>query len=378
MSWACTVALKGRGARGTGLGKHSAGWLCRWAGKCVLLTLLSAIVVSAVSAQTSLRTENNYREAILEGTINGRPLTPFDFDFLDLNEDGVLDVLDVLLYLSLVETLPPFIAFEGRDSTLNEGDSGFITIRFSKAFSGSVQFTVLTAAETRSAVAGVDFIVGTPVVAADGLSLSIPITILEDVESELMERVVFLIEPGDGYFFEAPLRHTVYIDDNEGIWLGQFITESRIEAFRFDVVQDGAALTGIVAVPDDGTGLFPSGSRGLPISFAGTDFAAGVFSAVVGTDANPIRLSRRNSRFDTGFTRSFTFVSGPTIRIPSAEGPRPGVVKKNNIIVGEMTETIAPTQGFNTLVKQRSGLFILQKLPGVPDILQEAIDTLDQ
>lgn len=84
-------------------------------------------------------TEENYIKAILERIV----LTSEDIAAIDQNDDGIIDVRDLVLYYQQNTTALPFVLFDS-SQTVAIGDGGLleIPVSFSKSFSGTLRYQI--------------------------------------------------------------------------------------------------------------------------------------------------------------------------------------------------------------------------------------------
>ena len=318
--------------------------------------LLLLLPCGLAIAQTTVRSEQNYQDAILKGMLSDEPLSVQEFTFLDYNGDGDLNVVDLLDFLLATQNDPPTASFERRRTTVNEGTAETVRVMFSKRFTGILTLTVRPSDGpdgTQSAVQGQegDFEIlagGNPVndltinlAVNDAIQAEISVSTLEDVLVEPFERVELQLAANEGYVLEAPTNHYAYIRDNDGLWSGAFVKDGfdNPATFKLLIVQDGDSFTGEVVVPEGASGLFPIADNGAPVTFSGTNPSSGEFTATI---AEASGITAGMTRFNASFARTFILNSSPGLEIPSGNPAGPETVAaefdRYQIITGTMSE----------------------------------------
>lgn len=273
--------------------------------------------VGAQETKAALLSEAAIRDAIL-----GRAeLSEAERQQFDLNEDGLLDVADLVAYLRLTDSSTPVAFFESVSSVTTEGTGVVHRIRvvFSHAYDGPLRYSVTAV----TAMEGTDFAALPRTVQVNGPSTDIAVTLLDDADVEKVETLVLRLELDDGYAVEEPLEHTLFINDNDGAWIGAYVSEGSRMGFVMSITRSGDGYAGTLT--SDGHGFLPEGE--WPGDF---EVAENTFQVTV----SGIPVASGDTMLGASFTRTFVFRADP--------GQQPYVMDVDSVIIGQATETITP------------------------------------
>ncbi len=316
----------------------------------LFLTFLFPPCLDLVFAQ-SVVTEQNLVDAIL-----GREeFTPDQLGAMDLNEDGRVDVADLVFFLR--PGGPPFALFDSSTSVAIEGDGEVsIPVVFSRHFTGELNFSVTGG----TATSGTDYEALSGSVSVDGTSALIPVTIIDDTEMEEGETIILSLESGLDYEFGITPQHMLVINENDALWLGSIESQKIRFSFEMEIIQsDGNAQA---VVRSDGVGaLPPSPEDGWPVQLQITE---DTFQATIG----PIPISAGQTLTQAEFDRTFILSAAP--------GQDPYVFDLARTVAGRSTDTFEPVNPDQSHLRLSvTGIFILLKpatfLEGEEPVLED-------
>jgi hypothetical protein len=332
---------------------------------CLMLLLCAFSQNAPAQTQTP---EEKIRSAILSSS---------DFvSDLDYNEDGKLDVADLIYVLKFIPTMA---SFDSSTSEIEEGGNGTVRINFTAAFTGTLTYTVSGTAEV-----GTDY----PALAGsldvdNATSVEIPISINDDVEVEEVETITLTLEEAPdnlpGYYPFAPTEHTVYVQENDALWRGSLfrpLADTAVTVdFRMKITRQGDTTTGKLLT--DGIGIIPASDVPVTDEALGTGwtewpmdittFSDTAFDATV--QGLPIHaIQSAGGTIIPAMTRGLTFtVTVPDPKDPNAEDN--GHKIESDLMTGDFTEQVVydtlPQLGYDA-----SGTFFLQKRIAIADTSQ--------
>lgn len=168
--------------------------MCRSVSRMCLGALISAALLELTGLAACA-------DSVLKGLLEQSPAT----SAMDLNQDGIVDVADLVLQASGVLTA----SFARPESA--EFDRAIVhdvEVLFSSPFQGELVYSV-----TGSASPGVDYQELPGTLVADGTSARISVAIIKDFLYEEEEVVQIQLMPGDGYVVAEPSVHVLAIQD---------------------------------------------------------------------------------------------------------------------------------------------------------------------
>jgi len=268
-----------------------------------------------------IATEQNIRDAVL----GHKTFVSGQLSDMDLNQDGKVDVADLVCLVNLQAPGTPVASFDQVSSTIREGDSAAgIRLNFSSHFVGDLKYTV-----SGTATNGQDYDLLNGTIAVDGVTAHIPITVSDDSEVEAkVETILLAIYYGDGeglgYVPGIFTQYCVYVHDNDALWSGTMQIFSMDLHFQMKIVQDPTGTTG--ALVTDGYGIIPlnGASKEWPASTMSLDDSR--FDANVAGIIIPSNLTLTNAQLE----RRLVFIAD--------ESTPDHVVRPDSEIQGRVTE----------------------------------------
>jgi hypothetical protein len=159
----------------------------------------------------AVATESNLRAVILG---EGKGFSKADLRDMDLNQDGVVDVADLIVYLRSLPPRPNGVNFEVTQSVVKEGDGVVsLTITVSPAYQGDISYVV-----KGTATAGADYSVLGGTIAVHGHTAVLDITLVDDLILEEVDSLTVTLIPKAGYQIGFAQQHTMFIVDNDAVW----------------------------------------------------------------------------------------------------------------------------------------------------------------
>jgi hypothetical protein len=186
----------------------------------VLLILLGSILLIGSAfggdclAPPPIATEQNIRDAVL----GHKTFTSGQLSDMDLNQDGQVDVADLVCLVTTQSPGTPVASFDQVSSTVREGGSAAgIQVNFSSRFVGDLTYTI-----DGSAGAGLDYNALSGTVAVDGVEVYIPVAVVDDNAVEAnVETILLTLHYADGaglgYVPGIFTDHCVYVHDNDAV-----------------------------------------------------------------------------------------------------------------------------------------------------------------
>ncbi len=285
--------------------RRSVSWALR-VGVAVLLLSLTMALAGQV-------TERRLRDAILEG--EGYTAE------LDVNNDGQLDVADLVAFLSQEAA---DVSFESSFSEATE-DARVFTVTLlvtSKGYAGPVDYTIEGTATNQ-----VDFSGLTGTINVKGTASQMPIAIADDLEVEDVETITLTLQSGSGYNLGARPSHTVYVGDNDAVWEGGLTVDNLYVNFELSLARDSSSYQATFS--SDGYGFFPQSS--IELGEADLTVTEDAFTATIHPIQHP-----ENALLGTAFESTIFMSAEPNAR----EGH---VLDWDSAIVGEMTLNMTAT-----------------------------------
>ena len=324
-----------------------------WSSFCIALLLCLGAAIALVSHQSDFataQTGNLISETTIRDAILGRvDLSEFEREQLDFNEDGQLDVADLVIFLKQIEPIPK-ATFESYTSRTTEGsETAGVTVLFSRAFTGTLNYSLGT---VTTATEGTDFASVGGTVSVDGTSVDISIPLVDDLDLEAMETVELVLEDGTGYEIGTRSNHTLYIDENDSTWHGTMALQQRAMGFALTIRRDGS--TAEADLRGDDTGMIPeSDTPDAGWAMQNLEISENSFLAHIENIPVP---QEQTSRLGTTFTRSLTFAT--------VQGKDDTILDTRSEIEGDITMTLVPdSAAFAHLQRTVSGTFHMVKAP---------------
>ncbi len=215
----------------------------------------------------------------IAGALLGRSqLSPVELAQADKNDDGIVDVADLLLQFNAEGS--PIASFAVASSFAVEGNERIeVEVFFDRPYSGTVSWSA-----SGTASLGQDYAGGSNSVSVDGLTGRIPIDLIDDSNREEdVETIELLLLASDSFDLGYTQIHTIYLNDNDRIWDGAVINGYADYDFTMEIIRNGSSVSG--KLMSDGNGTFPEGDFPLgTIVFANGDFMAKTAPAAIDTD----------------------------------------------------------------------------------------------
>ncbi len=334
-----------------------------WSSFCIVLLLCLGAAITLVSHQSDFataQTDNLLSETTIRDAIIGRvDLSEFEREQLDFNQDGQLDVADLVMFLKQIEPIPK-AAFESYTSRTTEGsETAAVTAFFSRAFTGTLNYSLGT---VTTATEGTDFASLGGTVSVNGTSVDISITLVDDLDLEAMETVELVLEEGTGYEIGTRSNHTLYIDENDSTWHGTMALQQRAMGFALTIRRDGSTAEADLRGYD--TGIIPESDTpdaGWPMQ--NLEISENSFLAHIENIPVP---QEQTSRLGTTFTRSLTFAT--------VQGKDDTILDTQSEIEGDITMTLVPdSAAFAHLQRTVSGTFHMVKAPVQSNVPEAAL-----
>ena len=285
------------------------------------------------------------KQDLIDAILERKTFTEEQLDEMDLNNDGKVDVADLVNYSR------PVADFDRLTSQVTEGSVQIIVkVNFTSPMTGVLEYTV-----SGTAVPGDDYESLSGTVDVNGDTVDIPINIIDDAEIEDTESIIITIhyedETGLKYLPGAFTQHTVYIVDNDAIWAGTMQSNDTAVHIAMKIVQTLSGPT--ISLYTDGHGVIPlnDGSNEWPATETG--LSNSFFHALI--EAIPVNES--STLTGVAFQKNLEFNADENIEGQS--------VNPSESIVGVVTETLLcpSSPQFNRVTQ---GKFSLRKeAPGV-------------
>lgn len=285
-------------------------------------------------------TDQDIRDAIL-GT---RAFTQEELNAMDEmgNRDGQVDVADLIFLLNPEsETERSVISVQESNSTIN------VTFYLPSVYTGTVKYAVTDAS---TATSELDYEPLSGSVSVNGSSLTIPVTLKDDVLIEDIETLIIKLEtsPEDLLTVGPSQERTLYIQDNDATWKGSLAVSNLSVGFELVLLQAGNTCS--AKMQSDGVGGIPAGTWPAVV-----ESTADSFKCTLG----PIDVAKDLTLFDAAMKRTILLESNPAEK-------QTDVLDYNNFILGRLTESVAVSDGKSHLSltgqKKISGTFTLVKV----------------
>lgn len=279
------------------------------------LIILCALAMTRFAMGQEVTTQD-IRDAIL----GSRSFTQEELSAMDLNDDSRVDVADLVVLLN------PESEHQSSTMNIHEGD-GTIEVLFylPSVYAGPVTYTV-----SGTATAGADFEPLPGSINANGSSVAIPVTFIDDLLIEDIEMLSIKLETSsDELLTLGPSKErTVYIQDNDVNWKGSLAISNLTNGFEMTMLQSSASFS--AEMHSDGIGGIPAGEWPVTV-----EAGSGYFKCILG----PIDVPADLTLFKAAMHRTIALESKPSEEYPD------DVLNYDSIIVGRLTESIMVGDG---------------------------------
>jgi len=214
-----------------------------------------------------------------------------DVSTFDLNEDGIVDVADVVN----AENHSPIVSFIKETSIVDEGVGSIdCKVKLSRPFSGYLQYEV-----SGTATVGSDYQPTTGNFLVDASSAKISIILVDNLEVEATKTIILTIKPST-LTLGTPNSHIIILEDNDALWQGHLVRDDLRLPLEMTITQKDSQLQ--AAVISNGSGTLPYGKWAVDI-----DSTLERFNATIG----PIEIQQSNSLLNASLTRKIYLTSEP-------------------------------------------------------------------
>lgn len=247
--------------------------------------------------------------------------------------------------------------FAATASTAREGQASVnLTVTLNTNYSGSLRYQV---ASLSTAVSGVDFAPVSGAVVVNGLTATIPITLLDDTNMEPAKLLaVDLVEdPWSDYQVGGASRHLVQLYDNDVHWSGVMCSSNSAQlGFQLRLLRTGNAVVSAALVSE----LSTNGSQGvgsIPIGVwpMQATLTADSFQAV--SDPIPMGTSRLTGSAQLQRILTFTAAAANTNHLI-----------RSNLIIGTFTDRLQAAEPNSSWVggTMTGVVLLMENLPVLP------------
>jgi len=151
---------------------------------------------------------------------------------------------------------------------VTEGATVEPVITFNAPYFGIVRYTLRGTAMTG------DYVALSGEVQANGSSVSIPVTLVDDGNLNQLRYLTLVLEAGEGYSVGGAQTSTITIVDNDAEWRGAFESDSGGFTFTLRLEEQNGAFMGFLQ--SHGLGFFPSNDLPAVVLFTEDDFVAAI------------------------------------------------------------------------------------------------------
>lgn len=281
-------------------------------------------------------------------------LTEAERASLDLNDDGLLDVADLVFFLKDIGSPTPIASFENMSTVALEGVRAVsVSVAFTNTFHGTLRYTV----SGGTATAGADYAASTGTLDVAGAAVEIPITLLDDTEVEETETLTVRLELGDGYAIQEPVEHTIFINDNDGVWTGTYDLAGTRMSFELTLIRSGDISSGNLVWGE--SSFLPEGEWAAEVTIEPNSFRAEIHGIPVPAEATALAVP---------LTRSFV--------LEATAGAANVILDWDSVLVGVVTENIAPDDpGMQYMDRSTQGVFVLTRPGGTLSVPEPPLET---
>lgn len=305
---------------------------------------MALCVATVAQAQSQFVSEANLLDAVLER----REFNVQERLALDLNQDGAVNVADLVFHLVFNSHLAPSVAFESFTSRAYESDS-FLTVPiiFSKALTAptviayEVSGTATLGSVGDCVIPGYDSVAAEGTIAAEAgaIGASIQIQVQDDaVFGEGVETLQLTLHGGspDTYYLGALQTHLVYLDDTDGVWTaGLDLPEAGYIEFALEMTQDHGSFSGRVL---SDSGVIPRPQEGDPNNSGpdGWGVAVAASGNAIRVEIGPLPIDPSQSFFEIHYNRYFVLEVKP--------GLANYVFDPNRLFAGQAQQSLVPVR----------------------------------
>lgn len=318
----------------------------------VLTTLLVLLSMGSARAQGS----GQLSEQAFRDVLSGRLVpTPAELESFDLNGDGQVDVADLVFFLKASGSLTPIASFAALSSIFTE-HSGTVAVGvvFTQPFNGTLHYTV--SGDTASE--GSDYAASVGTVSVSGEAVEIPVTFLDDSEIEETETLTVRLELDVGYAVQEPVEHTIYINDNDGVWAGVYDAGGGRMGFELILIRSGETFGGTLVGGQ--SSFLPEGEWAADVTITPDSFRA---------EINGIPIPAESTALGVSLTRSFVF--------EAAAGGANVILEWNSVIMGTATESIVPDDPeMQYMARSTEGIFVLSRPAGMLSVPEPPLEAV--
>jgi len=280
-----------------------------------------------------------------------------DVSTYDLNQDGQVDVADVVL----ATTILPQVSFTSSTLIVNEGQ-GIIDceVKTDSTFTGVLQYEI-----GGNAIAGEDYSPLTGNVQVNAGSGMISISLLDNLQVESTKTIILSLKPStlnpSTYSLGPKNSATMILEDNDASWLGHLVRGDLMLPFELIISQMGEQVQ--ATLESDGVAAFPAGSWPVTVQTTIDSFIATI---------GPITMEQSVSLLNENFLRSIILSSNPTTN-------QEDVLELSSTIEGSVLEEYVfsetASQHLNRVGDNAvEGRFVLVRGPlGLPQIESELV-----
>ena len=161
-----------------------------------------------------------------------------------------------------------FVSASFNATALQATEGGMVspTITFSAPYHGIVRYTI-----SGTAASG-DFVSLSGEVFVNGMSATIPVTLLDNQSIGQLRYLTLTLQAGPGLQLGTGSAATITIDENDAEWQGSFISDDATIGFVLRIQESsGAHMAGLKS---DGFGFFPTNETPASITFNANFFSA--------------------------------------------------------------------------------------------------------
>lgn len=253
------------------------------------------LILCPASFAQGIVTEQNIRNAILERDT----FSEEELNKMDINEDGVVDVADLVNFLKSMGIKAPVADFEitnpqkGAYSEIGEGEHSIeVKVVFSENYHGLLDLSVSGTAQE-----GQDFQPINRRVQVNGKSMHIPIVINDDLVLEDQEAIVLTLNEDSSSakrLIIGPYNtHTIWIKENDSLWHGTLQVDRIVMGFEMLIKQDDTSQDAMLV--SNGNAGFPAGTWPVDLSMTEESFLASIGPVEIGADKTLInRIFKRS------------------------------------------------------------------------------------
>lgn len=309
----------------------------------LVISLLLFMIPDITMAWPSIATEENLKDAILEKDL--ARFSSMDLELMDLNNDGILDVADLIYYLKTEEIEVPIITFDMRQTETYEGaGDAQVQLTFSMPYDGQIKYRE-NGVEKTMAVSGLQGV----------LIVDNPDDVVRSTRARMVELEI-LYDADMAYVPGIESLHSVVIHENDSLWngtihndvyanVGDDLMDTSLNIhFQLEIIQSGGVVN--ASVFTDGNGIIPKNGSLETWPMGNVTFSPSGFTADV------LNIPSANDNFNAGFSRNLQF---------AADFEDQTILPwERTVIAGQVIETLR-SSGYPFLNRSVTGSFVLFK-----------------